>query len=367
MTIEAPGRGSPVAATSRSSIAALVAVAVLVLVLAACAAPGAAGRVSGASGSGGASGVAGTDRSASDLASAGKPLAEALTGRTFLSTSVTGHHLVTGTGISLGFQAPHSVHIRAGCNYLSGDYLLDGGRLTVDTLAMTDMGCDKALMEQDNWMTGLLQQGLTVSLEGNHLTLRSGDVRILLLDREIAEPDRPLAGTVWMLDGIIDGDAASSVPQGITATMAVSGGRIHYFDGLNPSDGAAVIHGDTVEVTEVAHGGAGCASGRTCSVDMSVLDGTFSYRIDANRLTVTGPGGNGLTFVAEATSIGSASPVSPASPAPVASPGSGPQPTTQPGTGKSLPGAHDSIPPQPSPAGGPGAVPTGASPPSSTS
>jgi heat shock protein HslJ len=361
-------------------IAALAAVAVLVL--GACAAPGIGGRGSGTSGTGGTSGAVGSSPSTGAPTSTGSALVDALAGRTFLSTSVTGHDLVAGSRISVQFRAPHSVAAQAGCNHLSGDYRLDDARLMVDQLAMTEMGCDKPLMQQDDWLAGLLQQGPTVSLHGDQLTLTAQDVRITLQDRKVADPDRPLTGTTWVLDGIIDGETASSVPQGITATLRIVDGRMTFNDGLNyfgpTSPGSNVTIGpDTVQVHgEIAGSAVGCAEGHTCSADMSVLVQDFGYRIEADRLTVTGTGktaGRGLTFHAQQGATGSPSPqsspptgtstlptspetIAPASPAPVVTPGTAALPTSQ-VTGKSLPGGHDSIPPQPSPAGGPDAEP----------
>jgi heat shock protein HslJ len=384
MNTDGPGRRSPTRATRWSVLAGLLAVAVLVL--AACAAPGVGGRGSGTSGTGGTSGAAGTSPTGAG-STVGSALVEALTGRTFLSTAVTGHDLVAGSRISLEFRAPHSMHLRAGCNYLSGDFRLDDSRLSADQLAMTEMGCDKPLMQQDDWLADLLHQGMTVSLDGDHLTLATQDVRIVLLDRTVADPDRPLTGTTWILDGIIDGDTASSVPQGLTPTLRIDNGLVTFFDGMNyyggdPSKGNVTVAPDEVRVTgDIVGTAIGCASGRTCSVDMSVLTQDFQYRIEADRLTVTGTGsmaGKGLTFHAQDDTTASPSPqpvpptgadtttmgpgtVAPASPAPVVTPGTATLPTGQ-VTGKTLPGGHDAIPPQPSPAGEPGQEPAQSAP-----
>jgi heat shock protein HslJ len=363
-------------------IVAVLAAAVLVT---ACAAPGSAGRGSETSDSGG-----GTAAAAS--------LGDVLSGRTFLSTAVTGHDLVKGSRISLEFRAPHSLHVRAGCNYLSGDYRLVDGRLMVDTLAMTEMGCDKSLMQQDDWLAGLLQDGLSLALDGNTLALSSGDVRIALLDREVADPDRPLVGTVWMVDGIIDGDTASSVPQDVRATMSITNCGIMYFDGRHDYAGPVAIDGDVVHPGRITGGGSGIGPQGNW-VDMSVLTHDFHYRVEADRLTVTGAAGKGLTFFAfssaadssgaaiesatgmpppppteqagscsklmqtppETVATGVPSTVAPASPAPVVTPGTLTVPTGK-VTGKSLRGGHDSIPPQPSPAGGPGQEPAQSAP-----
>ena len=41
-------------------------------------------------------------------------------------------------------------------------------------------------------------------LDGDRLTLHSAATTIQLVDRRVADPDRPIEGTVRQLDGIID-------------------------------------------------------------------------------------------------------------------------------------------------------------------
>ena len=47
-----------------------------------------------------------------------------------------------------------SLSINAGCNTMFGAYTVDGDVLSAPTLAMTEMACDPALMEQDTWISG---------------------------------------------------------------------------------------------------------------------------------------------------------------------------------------------------------------------
>jgi hypothetical protein len=295
---------------------------------------------------------------------------------------------------------------------MSGRYQLDGDTLTVKELAITEIGCDKPLMDQDSWLADLIQSGLHTELDGNTLTLTGGGVTLDLTDRRVVDPDRPLQGTTWRLDGIITGTgssaAVSSVPQGITATLRIADGKIHFFDGLNDYDGpvgpggALTVGPDTVTIHgDIAGSAVGCVS--TCSVDMSMLTKDFHYQITADRLTVTGMGstaGKGLMFVMQddtghvtanpphvpatplpagsgttgaPTSVpgapasggsqppatggsdgtGAVTAISPAEPGPGASPGAASQLTSGVTSRPTPPGRHDSVPPQPSPAAAP--------------
>src|SRR5262245_3841909 len=77
-----------------------------------------------------------------------------LDGRTFLSTSVieggTAHILVPGTRIRMSFEN-RKVRVDAGCNVMMGRYVMDGPRLVINGLAMTEKTCDTARTNQDEW------------------------------------------------------------------------------------------------------------------------------------------------------------------------------------------------------------------------
>jgi heat shock protein HslJ len=166
-----------------------------------------------------------------------------LDSRDFLSTSVmedgVERPLVAGTQIRLGF-ADDRLSASAGCNSMGGTYRLDGSLLVVDGLAMTEMGCDPERHAQDDWLSAFLGARPSVRLSGNELALEGGGTIIRLLDREVADPDLPLAGTLWTVDSIISGDAVSSVPAGVVATIRFAGdGQVAIDTGCN--DGSAVI------------------------------------------------------------------------------------------------------------------------------
>lgn len=227
-----------------------------------------------------------------------------LAGRTFLSVDVTQdgapRPLVPGTRISLTFDG--SIGARAGCNSFSGSYRLDGDVLVVDQLGGTEMGCDPERHEQDEWLVAFLTDRPTVALDGDELVLATDSTQVTLLDREVADPDRPLVGPTWTLDTIIEGDAASSVPAGVTATLTFLGdGTAGVATGCNTGGGPADIGDTTITF------GAIVTTLRACGPDESAVEsavlavlnaGEVAYEIDANRLTLTA-GDHGLGFTTE--------------------------------------------------------------------
>ncbi len=123
----------------------------------------------------------------------GSSPAPAVDGRIFVSTEVQGAALVPGSRIQLTFNA-EGVNAHGGCNSISGPYTITGDRFKVTRMASTAMGCEAPLMQQDEWLVDLLEDA-RIALAGDTLTLDNGQIRLTLLDREVASPDKPLVGT----------------------------------------------------------------------------------------------------------------------------------------------------------------------------
>ena len=216
-------------------------------------------------------------------------------GKTFLSTEVQGVGLAPGSRIQLTFK-DGNVNANGGCNSMSGPYTIDGDRITVTQMASTAMGCEAPLMDQDQWLTKLLGDA-TIALAGDTLTLDNGQVRLTLLDREVASPDKPLAGTEWVLESIVEGDAVSSIPAGVTASMQIVDGQLELNAGCNIGGGSVAVTADSLEFGPLMLTKRACPAGPS-SVEQAVittLSGTVSYAIEADLLTIDA-GGPGLVF-----------------------------------------------------------------------
>ena len=210
-----------------------------------------------------------------------------IAGRTFLSTGVQGHDLVAGTRVRLSFEAGH-VGINAGCNSMSGAYQIVDGRLVTTDMASTEMGCAGPLMAQDRWIEAFIG-GAMPTVAGDMLTLRNGDITMTLKDSAVADPDRPLEGTRWVVDGIVAGDTVSTVPQGVTATITIAKGRIDVETGCNSGGGAAEIKDGHLAIGPIALTKKACAAG-TMALERAVtgvLSGDVAYTIQAGVLTLT--------------------------------------------------------------------------------
>jgi heat shock protein HslJ len=225
-------------------------------------------------------------------------------GRTFLSTEVTENGqpkaLVEGTRITLDFaQDGHRLAAQAGCNSMGGTAAFEGGRLIVRDLATTEMGCDPPRHAQDEWLARFLTSRPEWSRSGATLTLDNGTTRIVLQDRKVADPDRALWGTKWVVDTVIEGQVASSVPQGAEAFVAYDDkDRFAGNTGCNGMGGTSVIDEtrSTIRFAEVITTKMACEDDRMRleRAVLSTLQGDVRYEIEADVLKLDGPNGRGL-------------------------------------------------------------------------
>ncbi len=220
---------------------------------------------------------------------------------TYVVTGVTDggapRALFKGSEIRLRFTPDQRLGITAGCNSMGGTYALEGTRLTVSDLSMTEMGCAAPLMEQDTWVAGLFGRDVQL-MTGPDASLISGDVVLALTDREVASPDRALVGTTWLLDSMIKGTgpdgAVSSVPQSLEYTVRISGDKSYraQMGCAGSSGGHVVIGAGTIEWNVSVGGSAECAESQlseqtTGRFMEEIISGATTYEIDEDRLTVT--------------------------------------------------------------------------------
>ena len=220
-----------------------------------------------------------------------------LDGRTFLSTGIQGAQLVPGTQVRLTFSEGNQLNLSAGCNIMGGQYSLDGDRFTTAQLSMTEMACEEPKMLQDDWLSRFVS-AVQLRLDGDTLTLTNGNITLTLLDEEVASPDQPVEGTLWALDGIVTGDAVSSVPVGVSASIRIVNGEMELHAGCNQGGGSVTVEEGTLTFGPLMLTKMACEQGPSMveSAIVSVLNGPVAYSVDADALQLTGPGGSGLIF-----------------------------------------------------------------------
>lgn len=239
------------------------------------------------------------------FAQAVPPTGPALAGREFWSTGMQGRALVPGTRVALTFDQDGTLGASAGCNSMGGTWSLDGTTLRAGIGQMTEMGCPDDRFAQDDWLIDWLSSGLKAMTEADGLILEGAGVTMTLLDRELADPDRPLAGTTWVLNGLEQGvgDAGvvSSVPSGVRATIRLDRDQLTVDTGCNTGAASASVNGDMLTIGPLALTKRGCErdAAEVERMMTEVLQGAVRVEVDGGILRLTGPDGGGLMFITD--------------------------------------------------------------------
>ena len=226
-------------------------------------------------------------------------------GSEWLSTAVTedgaDRPLVDGTRIRVSFT-DGELAASAGCNTMGGAYRIEEGLLVVEGGAITEMGCDEERHAQDDWLFAFLGSQPAIAQEGDKLTLTSGETVIALQDREVAEPDLPLTGTTWTVDTILAGDAATSVPADLVATLIFNrDGTVEIAAGCSPGTGTYEVSGGSLRIRDIETIETDCddAARQLESAVLPMLGADeIDYLIDAGSLTLDA-GDEGLVLRGE--------------------------------------------------------------------
>ena len=183
--------------------------------------------------------------------------------------------------------------VSAGCNSMGGGYTVTDSTLHLaGPMRQTEMACDPALMDQDTWIAGFLD-GAAMTLDGQTLVLAKDGVTLTLMDEEVANPDRPIEGTTWVVESLVENQAVSSIPVGLTATLVFADGKVSVDTGCNTGSGAATIGEGSITFGPIATTRMACPqpSMDLESFILGVLTGEVSATVDADALHLLGAGG----------------------------------------------------------------------------
>jgi heat shock protein HslJ len=82
--------------------------------------------------------------------------------------------VVEGSAVALAFDGT-ALRVMTGCNTLTGTVRVVNSTLVVDGLGGTEMGCEPALMRQEEWVAQMLRARPRLELSGPTLSLLWGD------------------------------------------------------------------------------------------------------------------------------------------------------------------------------------------------
>lgn len=219
-----------------------------------------------------------------------------------LVTNGVAASMPNGVRLELTLGTDDRLAARAGCNSMSGTYRIRDGRLVVTDLGQTEMGCDPDRMANDAAIATLLSSRPAIALYGGTLTVAGATTALRLVDLETVDPASPLIGTTWLLDTLIDGQSASTIPQELQgkATLSFDTERIAWTSGCNGSGGTYQMDRGVLTLADVATTLIGCPEPvKTVEATMAaVLEAKPKVVLVRHRLTVTAPNGKGLGFTA---------------------------------------------------------------------
>lgn len=165
----------------------------------------------------------------------------ALDGKTFVSTSITGHDTPDGAVISLGFEQER-LSASVGCNQIIGAYSVADGKLRQSKAIRTQMACP-GLDKFETWLADLLAAGADATLEGDTLTLE-GDGAKVVLKAAAAKPSTPsVVGTMWTLvEAAPSGAAQLDISKTAPPTLHLTDdGKASLFTSCNRGGGTATF------------------------------------------------------------------------------------------------------------------------------
>jgi heat shock protein HslJ len=229
-----------------------------------------------------------------------------LAGRTFISTAIMQdgkpHALSDGAVIRLTLTGPDKITARGGCNTLDGSVEYVARRLVVSRLVTTDMACAAAQVRDDDWLRTFLESDPDWVLTGDELRLSTDNTVVTMTDREVAEPDRALVGTRWVVQAVEKNGSVSSVPGDREAFLTFSAdGKVQGRSACNQFGGDAKVDGDKIAFSDLFSTKMACPDD-VMTVEntmLAVMSGVAVFDIDGDQLTLTGPDGQRIRLRAQ--------------------------------------------------------------------
>jgi len=186
------------------------------------------------------------------------------------------------------------------CNHYFSSYRLDGSSFSVDGLGSTEMACAPDVMTAESAFLAALGAVEGVAASGDALLL-TGDGIELRFTPVPPVPDSPLEGTRWVLESVIEGQAASST-VGEPAVLALDADRTaEATTGCRTITGTWLLEGGALVVDDLLADGAPCPPDveRQDAHVTAVLDSGPAVGIREDQLTLTTDDGRGLVYRAE--------------------------------------------------------------------
>jgi heat shock protein HslJ len=186
----------------------------------------------------------------------------------------------------------------AACNGYGGRWQLsDDDEFEIADLAWTEMACaPPEVMDSEAAFLSALMSVDRFDISNGKLVLTGTSSKLTFKKLE-SVPTAELLGTVWVLDGLIEGESVSTV-AGERATLELfTDGSFIGSTGCRTISGAYVISGSEVVFTTLtADGECPTELADQDSKVISALEGGFRVDINGDRMTTWNSGDEGLAY-----------------------------------------------------------------------
>ncbi len=198
---------------------------------------------------------------------------------------------------TISFGATGEVNGNNGCNQFAGTYTLNGTSLSFGSLAQTAMAClDGGRDQQEAAFGEAIAVVASVRFTGETVELldAAGDVALLLAP----VPPLELAGTSWVLTGLIQGTSMSSPADGDPVTLAFDADKVSG-KACNTFNGSYTLDGDSIGIGPLMSTRMACTDDALNQQEtflLTVLQAATTATAGHGMLELTTADGRGLQF-----------------------------------------------------------------------
>ena len=223
--------------------------------------------------------------------------APSLRGTSWVVTAIGGEPSLADYQPTMNFGGGGELTGDNGCNLFTTSYRLSGSTLTIEPAAQTMMACtDAGRSEQEVAFGAALATVASVRTAADGLELLDSAARVVLALGPV--PPLDLAGTTWLLGGVVDGSSITAPAKGTTVTLAFEADSLSG-KACNSFRGGYALDGDTIAVDALASTKMMCNEPGVMEQEALVLEllgAATSVQHHRGVLTLTGPDGRGLQF-----------------------------------------------------------------------
>lgn len=216
---------------------------------------------------------------------------------TWLVTELNGAPTLADNQPTLSFDAAGQVSGNSGCNTVGGSYQLSGTKLSFGQLMQTEMAClDDGVMEQEQAFAHALGEVVGLRFVGDTVELLDADGAVALLLAPV--PPLELAGTSWVLTGLIEGSSISATAEGDPVTLEFTADQLSG-RACNNFNAGYSLDGDTIKISPIMSTKMACLSdelNRQEAFLFEVLESATTASSSRGTLELTAPDGRGLHF-----------------------------------------------------------------------